>query len=143
MVVNPKDYLERMGQVDRVIVHAEIQKEELESLFQIKDHPEFGLAINPETQPQSIKDYAQYISSILIMGVNPGLQGQEFIAAILEKIAHLREVGFEGKIGLDGGVNDKTIKQIVDLSPDYLIAGSFLMKGDVDENIEKLWEILA
>ncbi|NTU46008.1 hypothetical protein HGA88_00080 [Candidatus Roizmanbacteria bacterium] len=89
-----------------------------------------GLAINPEEQ---IDDLAvQYTLSSIpflqIMTVNPGFQGGSFLSDSLYKIEQLKKHDYRSPIYVDGGINDRTISQIMQKKyrPNYLCVGSYL-----------------
>ncbi len=89
---------------------------------------EAGIAINPETSPNHIVEYLGRIDEILLLGVNPGKQGQKFNAKVLEKVNFLKNLKENIKIGIDGGVNNKNIKEIIEAEIDRVYVGSFLWK---------------
>ena len=72
----------------------------------------------------------------------PGFQGQPFIPKTLDKIRELKTKGWQLRVGIDGAVRDSNIKQIVDVEVDFVIVGSYLLRGNLDENLENLWEII-
>jgi ribulose-phosphate 3-epimerase len=93
-----------------------------------------GIAINPETSPSHIVEYLGRIDEVLLLGVNPGKQGQKLNPKVLEKVNFLRNFKENIKIGIDGGVNDKNIKKIAEAEIDRIYIGSFLWK---EKNIKK------
>ena len=112
MVQNPQGWIDKLKNVDRIIVHGEVGGN-----FK-------NIAINPDT-PISILDNFQP-EIVLIMGVHPGKQGQEFILEVLEKIKQLKAMGGNFKIGVDGGITPENAKLIEDAGADYLVVGSHL-----------------
>jgi len=100
---------------------------------------EVGLAINPETPPNQIIDYIEKVDEVLLLGVNPGKQGQEFQELVLDKINFLKNFREDLLIGLDGGINDKNISLIKKAGIDIVYIGSFLMKSeDIEITLQKL-----
>jgi ribulose-phosphate 3-epimerase len=99
-----------------------------------------GFVLNPQDQVSELADKynLKNIQSLQIMSVNPGRQGQPFLPETLKKIEQLRLLGYRNKIFLDGGVNEKTIPQILaqKFLPDVLCPGSFLTKAG-QENLSK------
>jgi len=95
---------------------------------------EVGIAINPETSPSHIVEYLNRIDEVLLLGVNPGKQGQKFNSRVLEKVNFLKNLRKNIKIGIDGGVNNINIKKITEAGIDRAYIGSFLWK---EKNIEK------
>jgi pentose-5-phosphate-3-epimerase len=81
------------------------------------------------------------------MSVNPGRQGQPFLLETLKKIEQLRLLGYRNKIFLDGGINEKTIPEILaqKFLPDVLCPGSFLTKADekdLSKRVDYLFNII-
>ena len=87
-----------------------------------------GVVLNPSTPLHSLDWILQYVDYVLIMSVNPGFGGQDFISSSLDKIKDLREKIQRQKldtlIEIDGGVNDNTIAEIADAGVDVFVAGS-------------------
>ena len=106
-----------------------------------KNYPtSLGLVLNSEdTVSNLVKDYdIKTIPIIQIMTVHIGAQGNPFLAENLKKIEQLKNAGFPGKIFIDGGINDKTLPQILSqkYQPDVLCVGSYLTKNnDLKNNI--------
>ncbi len=100
-----------------------------------------GLAISPDTEVKQLVPYLPLIDLILILGVYPGKGGQEFMEETKSKLkeakALLKEYKSKAKISVDGGINDKTKKQVS--SADILVAGNYILsKEDYQEQITKL-----
>lgn len=145
MVVDPGAWIDELIElkVDRIIFPVEIDKNILDFVNQIKDNKiEVGLSLNPETEIKDLDPYLDLLDSVLLMGVNPGLEEQQLSRATYEKIRMIKQKLPNIKVGIDGGVNDTNIKELVNAGADYLAIGSFLFTGDFDENLEKLWEVL-
>ena len=99
-----------------------------------------GLAINPDTNIEKIKDYLYKIDLVLVMSVFPGKGGQEFID-ITSKIKKLKEFRLQNNLNyiieVDGGINDKSIKQVKDA--DLVVVGSFITDSiNYQKQIDKL-----
>ncbi len=95
-----------------------------------------GVALNPETPVEFIKDSVQYFDLVLVMAVQPGFGGQSFNPEILPKIDKLRKIRQDLSeknsflISVDGGVNSENITQIVARGVDIVVAGSFIFQSD-------------
>ncbi len=90
-----------------------------------------ALVLNPGTTPKLIEYLIQDLDMVLLMSVNPGFGGQKFIP-IYEKIRELKEM-IEAKnpdclIEVDGGVNDKNVKNLKASGVDIVVAGSYIFK---------------
>ncbi len=100
-----------------------------------------GLAINPETEIEEITNYLDVIDEVLVMSVNPGLGGQEFISDTLEKIVKLNAMknDYHFSIAVDGGINEETSLSCFLAGVDTIISGSFIcMQDKYDEQIKLL-----
>jgi len=91
---------------------------------------EAGLVLNPATPVERIIPFLEKIDFVLIMGVTPGLGGQSFITEVLPKIKKLRDARLDLSIGVDGGVNEHTAREIIAAGADTLITGNYLFKGE-------------
>ena len=99
----------------------------------IQQIKEFGVkasvAINPATPVSFIKEVLDDVDMVLVMSVNPGFGGQKFISSVVSKIRELRELGFEGDIEVDGGINEDTLKVCEEAGANVFVAGSFIFKA--------------
>jgi ribulose-phosphate 3-epimerase len=146
MIFNPEKVFadcEKAG-IKRVIFHLEAVDDVDKVLARMDEYSfEKGIAINPETKVKKIEPYLDRVDLVLFLSVNPGFQGQGFIAGVLDKVKELKK--FDSKIIIedDGGVNADNIKQVADAGVDLIVAGSAVLKGgDVEENLNKLREKL-
>lgn len=137
MVKEPEAVIEDWADAGakRIIFHIEATKKPEECIKEIKRFKrEAGIAINPKTRISRIGKLLPKISYVLIMGVDPGFSGQEFQPQVLRKIKKLRKLAPNIKIGVDGGVDKKNAKQILDAGANYLSAASAIFKS---KNIRK------
>lgn len=144
MVVHPQEWVERLVRAGfkRIIFHIETEDNIHECIDSIKDKGlEVGLAIKNETPIGKLEPFIDKIDIVLVMTIIPGFQGQPFIPESLDKVKEIKSK-WTVRIGVDGHVNDETAKEIVDAGVDFVIVGSYLLEGDIDENLEALWEIL-
>lgn len=92
-----------------------------------------GVTLNPATPVCVLKDIIKDVDLVLLMSVNPGFGGQQFISHTIEKVKELRklinETGSKALIEIDGGVNLETGKQLKEAGADVLVAGSFVFKA--------------
>ena len=100
-----------------------------------------GIAINPNTIVNDIKQYLDNVDMVLIMGVYPGLGGQKLIDETVNKIKELvdlrNQYGFKYEIEFDGGVNEETRKLLDGL--DIIVSGSYVCLADnMQDAINKL-----
>lgn len=104
-----------------------------------------GLSLNPEDSVTDNMKAIQLFDTIQLMTVQPGLQGQPFLPDVLHKIEELRSAGYDGKIILDGAMNDQTLLTVLQQKelPDAICPGSYLGKNDPQEALHKLEEIIG
>ena len=92
-----------------------------------------GVAVNPHTPVEALKDILADIDLVCLMSVNPGFGGQSFIPHTLDKIKQLRkminEQGLQVKIEIDGGVTLENAKSIIEAGADVLVAGNTVFKA--------------
>lgn len=125
-----------------ITIHSEIDKniEDLIDLihsFGIKA----GISIKPNTSIEKIEYLLEKIDNVLIMSVEPGMGGQEFMDSIIYKIDILnrlrKENNYKYLISIDGGINNETIKKVSGV--DFVISGSFIcMNNDYQKQIDML-----
>jgi ribulose-phosphate 3-epimerase len=116
---------------DQIIIHVELGEAVTPLLWKIRSlGKKVGLSINPPTDIALIKPYLDKIDHLLIMTVNPGFGGQEFIYETLPKIEQANSWRFQRSlpftIGVDGGVNFKTVAECARAGADVFVAGSAL-----------------
>lgn len=99
-----------------------------------------GIVINPETDIEKLYPYLEIVDLILIMSVNPGKGGQEFMKSVIGKMQELKEIQdrYNYVIEVDGGINNDTIKYVSNYV-DIAVSGSYITDSiDYDKNIENL-----
>jgi ribulose-phosphate 3-epimerase len=114
---------------DQVLVHYEVCRHLDRTLHMIQSHgSKAGVVLNPATPVALLEDVLDVVDYVLIMSVNPGFGGQEFIPNSLEKVRRLaamrRERRLNFAIEIDGGVETNNIERIVQAGCDWLVAGS-------------------
>ena len=136
MIEEPERYAEafKKAGADGITVHYEACTHLHRNIQQIKDLGiKVGVALNPHTPIELLKDILQDIDLVLIMSVNPGFGGQSFIPHTINKIKRMREMIDEQllnvKIQIDGGVTTDNASLIVEAGADVLVAGSFVFKA--------------
>jgi ribulose-phosphate 3-epimerase len=102
-----------------------------------------GIALNPATPVHTLKNLIEDLDFVLLMSVNPGFGGQQFLPLVLPKIMELKHMCAEHNpnllIEVDGGVNDSNGIDLVKAGADVLVAGSFIFKAnDYKEQIRRL-----
>ena len=133
MTYNVKEYVKKYEVLKPLymIFHYETGENILDIIKYIKSkNIKAGIAINPKTDVNLIKDILPYIDLVLIMSVEPGRGGQEFMLSSINKINELVELKekYNFLIEIDGGINDKTISYISGV--DIAVCGSYITNSD-------------
>lgn len=144
MVKNPDKYIPLYAELNTeyITIHVEIGQDIDKMIKLIKKYGiKAGLAISPNTPVSDLVPYLPIIDLILVMSVEPGLGGQEFISSTKEKLKEVRTLLKEYKksavINVDGGVNDNTVSKCNDA--DIVTSGSYIVLSDnFQESIDKL-----
>lgn len=144
MVDNPQNMIPAFVEAgaDIITVHAEACTHLERTLSKIKECGlKSGVSLNPST-PENILQYIlDKVDVVLVMSVNPGFGGQQFIPSQLEKIFRIKEMlkGRPIQIEIDGGINPLTAAQCTAAGADILVAGTAVFKGgNYQENIQAL-----
>lgn len=129
---------------DTLIIHAEAEPHLDRALDSIRRlGKRAGLALNPGTSPAQVEFLLDRLDVILVMSVNPGYGGQEFIRSQLEKVVYLRRMitGRGIQLEVDGGVNTTNAGELAAAGATGLIAGNALFTGtNMAAQIAKLKE---
>jgi len=132
MVSNPIDYIEgikELTNIEYITIHLEIDKDIKKILSKIKDYGyKTGLSIKPNTNINELLPYLEDLDLVLLMTVEPGQGGQPFIESSIPRLKELKEKVGNIKIEVDGGINDKTIKNVQDA--DIAVVGSYITKSE-------------
>lgn len=150
MIVEPEKYVEdfKKAGADILTVHLEACTHLHRNIEQIKSlGMQAGVALNPHTPVEALKEVLHDIDVVLIMSVNPGFGGQKFIPNTLNKIAALRrmidEKGLATKIEIDGGVTLQNAPDIIKAGANVLVAGNTVFKSkDPKDTIAQLKKIV-
>jgi ribulose-phosphate 3-epimerase len=131
MIEEPEKFAEdfKKAGADGLTVHYEACRHLHRNIQQIKSlGMQAGVVINPHTPVLLLRDILEDVDMVLVMSVNPGFGGQEFIPQTYQKIRELRsmisERGLSVKIEVDGGVTLENAKPLVEAGVDVLVAGN-------------------
>ena len=163
MIYNPFDYIERFVEAgaDRITIHFEATEDVEETLNYIRRcNVKAGLAFCPETSMSMIPKYLDKCDLILLMTVNPGFGGQQFMPEVLEKIEFTRDICTQLNLSsnplvkgvkldkdqllpfdiqVDGGINEETANLCVKAGANILVAGTYLFKNkDMSQAVKQL-----
>ena len=133
MIEKPHDSLEKYIEAgsNTIIFHIEASSNPKKDLTFLRDNNICaGIAINPDTNEELLNPLLDYMDYILVMSVFPGRGGQTFIPGTLTKMRHIVSMRKDRKIsiGVDGGINMKTISKVYATGIDIVIIGSGLFK---------------
>jgi ribulose-phosphate 3-epimerase len=141
MIQHPEHYIEAFSEAgaDVITVHAEACVHLHKIIEQIKKNgKKTGVSLNPATSLEVLRYVLDSLDMVLLMSVNPGFGGQEFIPETLIKIRDLRNMNRRIDIEVDGGITDITIQDCIKAGANIFVAGSFAFSGDYQEQIAKL-----
>ena len=137
MIVNPDNYTLAFKEVgaDILTVHLEACSHLHRSIQNIKNlGMKAGVAINPHTPIESLKDIISDIDLVCLMSVNPGFGGQKFIENTFEKVRNLKLLIEQKKsnalIEIDGGVDLKNYKKLIESGANVLVAGNTVFNSE-------------
>jgi ribulose-phosphate 3-epimerase len=127
MIENPELFIEAFIKAGATLI--EVQVESTTSLYRtvhaIKDlGAKAGVAINPATPLEDLREILPYVDLVNVMTVEPGFGGQEFIARSPEKISRLRAMVPEMEIEVDGGIDARSAPLVVSAGATVLVAGN-------------------
>lgn len=149
MILNPKFYIDKFIEAgaDAITFHFEALNYDIDKSYELINYIhnkniKAGISIKPMTDIESIEPLLKHLDLVLVMSVEPGFGGQEFIESSLDKIRYLKKYKdfnkLEYLIEIDGGINDKTAFLCKEAGADILVAGSYVFKGDIQTNINNL-----
>ncbi len=147
MVEKPEKYIEDYAllNTDRITFHIEAVKDvdgmiDLISNYGLK----VGIAINPNTNVETLFPYLSKIDQVLVMGVYPGKSGQSFIEETSQRIKTIKDEiiknGYKTEVSVDGGINYDTALMCADAGIDILVSATYL-HNNLKENIDILKNI--
>ena len=146
MIVNPDQYIETFSKLgaDILTVHWEACTHMHRTIQAIKANGmKAGVALNPHSSVNQLKDVIKDIDLVCLMSVNPGFGGQSFIENTYNKVKELKELiqstGSDCQIEIDGGVTNENAEKLVHAGANILVAGSYVFKSsNPTETISKL-----
>jgi len=148
MVERPELFLEAFAKAGATLI--EVQAEATTSLYRtvqtIKElGAKAGVAINPATPADALREILPYIDLVNVMTVEPGFGGQKFIPHSPDKIRRVRALGSEVEIEVDGGIDARTAPLVVKAGASVLVAGNSVYgyKGGVAAGIKAIREAVG
>ncbi len=146
MIENPDQYIPEFAEVgaDWISVHQEACRHLNRTLHLIRSHDVLvGVVINPATPVDTLSEVLDIVDYVLVMSVNPGFGGQQFIPGAVHKIRRLADLraqrGLNYRIEVDGGIGLDTVAEVVRAGAEILVAGNAVFgQGDSKGNAQKL-----
>ena len=139
MVEQPEKYIPLYAELNTeyITFHLETEENIESNLELIKGYGiKTGLAIKPNTEVKELVPYLPLLDLVLVMSVEPGAGGQDFIEDTPKKLEELRtllkEYNQDIVISVDGGINAETKNKC--MASDILVSGSYIIKGDNFQN---------
>lgn len=146
MIKDPDSYLEdfKKAGCDRLTVQVETCTHLHKTIQKINELGlKAGVALNPATPANSLKEIISYVDLVLVMTVNPGFGGQKFIYSMLNKISEIADMISSYNPGIylevDGGVEEKNARELTKAGVNVLVAGnSIFTKRDITQAVRNL-----
>ncbi|MBE7703927.1 MAG: ribulose-phosphate 3-epimerase [Cyanobacteria bacterium SIG28] len=144
MIENPEKYIEPFANAgaDLITFHYEATKNNTDEVIELikKHQKKVGISIKPKTSPEEIIPYLDKVDLVLIMTVEPGFGGQEFMHDCAMKIPTIKQNANDDLIvQVDGGINNLTAKICTSLGASSLVAGSYIYNSsDYKKAIDSL-----
>ena len=140
MIVHPENYIRQTACLGAMMmnVHYEACTHLHRTVQEIHDAGmKAGVTLNPTTPVAMLEDIIGQLDMVLLMSVNPGFGGQDFIENTIAKVGRLRQLiaesGSNALIEVDGGVQAETAPRLVAAGVDVLVSGSYVFKSSSPE----------
>ena len=144
MIVGPERYVKEFAQcgADSITFHLEAAEDADELIDRIHGLGcKAGMAIKPQTPVEAVRKYLKKLDMLLVMTVEPGFGGQEYIPESTERIRQIRQMADELEtdldIQVDGGITLENAQVVLEAGANVIVAGSAVFKGDITENVKR------
>ena len=141
MITEPGRYAEQFVEAGAkmVSVHVEADPHLHRTLMSIKSAgAKAGVVLNPATPVSAVEEALFFADYVLVMSVNPGFGGQEFIAESVAKVRRLQQIIQDQKLAvrieIDGGIDRSNIESVVEAGVEIIVAGSAIFGASNPEN---------
>jgi ribulose-phosphate 3-epimerase len=131
MIESPEEYIEAFAAAgaNRILVHQEATVHLDRALHMVREHgAEAGAVINPATPVAMLSEVLEKVDTVLVMSVNPGFGGQQFLPNAYSKIRQLKELrtryNFSYRIEVDGGVGPENVAELAAAGAETFVAGT-------------------
>ncbi len=148
MIQNPLQYIDKFVSLgaDIIYIHPEADIHPVRTLLEIKKLGAVpGIAVNPGTSMEYIKEMLYYVKSILVMTVNPGFAGQKFLEPVLTKVDCLAKLkkDMDLEIMIDGACSPEMIKYLSEKGADGFVLGTSALFGKKETYLNIMEKLLA
>jgi len=140
MIVEPEKYVRRFAEAgaDFVTFHLEASTDPVRCIASIRESgARVGITIKPATPVESVREWLPAVDMVLIMSVEPGFGGQEFIPASFDKVRELRRMAAESNpallVEVDGGITRQNAQEVYAAGADVLVAGNAVFGAEDPE----------
>jgi ribulose-phosphate 3-epimerase len=147
MIENPELFIGEFAKVQgvRLIPHLEAMRHPSRTLMRIRElGVSAGVAINPGTYIPSIKPLVEYVDSVMLMAINPGIVGHRMLKNTFERITELKELlgdKTEIKVIIDGGVTFENASELISAGADSIVCGAGTVFKEVNQVLENTQKI--
>ena len=137
MIVQPEKFIDRTARLGAMMMNVHYEAcTHLHRTVQQIHHAgmKAGVTLNPSTPVCVLEDIITDVDMVLLMSVNPGFGGQQFIENTINKVKRLRQLinesGSHALIEIDGGVQAETAPRLVEAGANVLVSGSYVFKAE-------------
>lgn len=142
MIESPEKYIDAFidSGADGVTFHIEATDKPEECINMIRRRgKQVGISVKPDTPVSAIEDYLDKVDMVLVMTVEPGYGGQEYLERVNGKIEYIREkMGKDFKIQVDGGINAENIDKALSVGANVIVAGTAVFNDDIAGSVRSL-----
>lgn len=149
MIVEPERYIEEFARcgADSITFHLEATKDVEGVINKIHNAGcRAGLSIKPKTPIETLKPYMNKLEMLLIMTVEPGFGGQEYIPESTERIRNVRKIADELNpdidIQVDGGISADNLSVVLEAGANVIVSGSGIFHGNIGENVKSYLNLM-
>lgn len=143
---NPDDLIDSLARLgsDMIVVQEDTCPDLGQTLARIRSYGiAAGVGVNPGRPLETVLPFLDQVDLLIVMSVNPGFGGQAFDPHVLSKVEAARryvdEHALDVRVGIDGGVNEQTIGDVLRAGADYLVIGSAIFsRGDIVQAIVRM-----
>ncbi len=135
MVNHPENHIEAFAKAgaDSLSIHIENNPHVLRTVQNIKELGcKAGIVLNPGTPAEAITELLPFVDMVLVMSVNPGFSGQNFLPEMLPKIRKIRKYldlsKYKILLQVDGGINKDTVSSVIEAGADVIVAATAIYK---------------